>query len=84
MAWYEASAHFHRDHYKRRKLGGLLGTTTKSVRIILLDGWEGLKAYTLEKGFILQSKGAHFYKNSPPRFARYSMASTLQICFLRL
>ena len=39
--------------------------TTKSVRSIvqfpniLLDGWEGLKAYTFEKR---QSKGAHFEK----------------------
>ena len=36
MGWYKApNAHFHRDYYKRRKLGGLLGTTTKSVRSIL-------------------------------------------------
>ena len=36
MGWYEATnAHFHRDYYKRRKLGGLLGTTTKLVRSIL-------------------------------------------------
>ena len=33
VGWYEA--HFHRDYYKRRKLGGLMGTTTKSVRSIL-------------------------------------------------
>ena len=63
MGWYEATyARFHRDYYRRRKLDGLLGTTTKSVRSILqfpnilLDGWEGLKAHTFEKG---QSKGAH-------------------------
>ena len=53
MAWYEANTH--RDYYKRQKLGGLLRTMTKSVhinyyfRIILLDGWESLKAYTHEK-----------------------------------
>ena len=36
MGWYKApNAHFHRDYYKRRKLGGFLGTTTKSVRSIL-------------------------------------------------
>ena len=64
-----------------------------NLQIFLLYGLEVLKAYILKKGFILQSKGAHFEKNSPqhfprrnyftlfpPRFARYS---TLQICFLR-
>ena len=68
MDWYEATnAHFQTgDYYKRRKLGGLLGTMTKSVRSILqspnilLDGWEGMKAYTFEKK---QSKSAHFEKN---------------------
>ena len=34
---------------------------------ILLDGWEGLKAYTLGKR---QSNGAYFEKNFPPRYAR--------------
>ena len=48
MAWYEASAHFHKDYYKRRKLGGLLGRTTKSVRINLT---------VFQIGFILQFKG---------------------------
>ena len=55
----------------------------------LLDDWEGLKKR--------QSNGAHIEKISrratcgeitshffPPRFARCSMTSTLQICFLRL
>ena len=28
--------------------------------------------YTVEKGFILQSKGGHFGKNSPPHIARRS------------
>ena len=54
MARYEANAHFHTDYYKRQKLGCLLGTTKKSVRIncfpnILLDGSESVKAYALEK-----------------------------------
>ena len=37
MRWLdmEANAYFHRDYYKQRKLGGLLGMTTKSLRIIL-------------------------------------------------
>ena len=34
---------------------------------ILLDGWEGLKAYTFGKR---QSKGVHFERNFPPRYAR--------------
>ena len=45
----------------------LLGTTTKSHKLnILLDGWEGLRTRLefyiplKKKGFILQSKGAHF------------------------
>ena len=107
MGWYEViNAHFLLP--ARRGLGGLLGTTTKSVRSILhiskylLDGWDGLKAYFLEKKKKKkQSKDAHFSKNFcratrgeiilqlfctafTPRFARCSMASTLQICFLRL
>ena len=55
MAWY-GLMHIHRLYHKRRKLAGLLGTTTKSVHIILLfskyftgrvGGSEGL--YTIEK-----------------------------------
>ena len=46
------------------------------------------RLYLWKKGFILQSKGAHFEKIRgklfPPHFTWYSMASTLQICFLRL
>ena len=34
MGWYKANAHFHREYYKQRKLGSLLGTT-KSVCTIL-------------------------------------------------
>ena len=95
MGWYKATnAHFHRDYYKRRKLGGLQGTTTKSVRSILLFS----KCFTvrLERSEAYekrQSNGAHiekiFHRASRGEitshfFARCSMASTLQICFLRL
>ena len=81
MGLYEA--HFHRDYYKRRKLGSLMGTTTKSVRSILQCSkyftwggvWEVWKLISLTKRCI-------FWKNFSPRFAQCSMASTLQICFL--
>ena len=56
----------------------------------LLDDWEGLKKKRqsndahIEKIFRRATRGeitSHFF---PPRFARCSMTSTLQICFLRL
>ena len=83
---------FHRDFYKRRKLGSLLGMTTKSVCSIL----QLSKYFTGRLGrseslyfWKRQSKGAHFEKicNRATHIfpaARCSMASTLQICFLRL
>ena len=53
-----------RDYYKRRKLGWerrrSQNVQSYGFPNILLDGWEGLKAYTFEKK--KQSKGAHFEK----------------------
>ena len=54
MGWYEATnAHFHSDYYKRRKLGWERRQSqcvqSYSFPNILLDGWEGLKAYTFEE-----------------------------------
>ena len=66
MAWYHQFSFF---IVTRRKLGGVLGTTTKSVHIILpfseyftgrLGRSESLHPW--KKGFILLSKGAHFEK----------------------
>ena len=76
MDGYEANAHFQRDYYKRRKLAGRSPGNDDEVSIIwfphklniVLEGWkDGLRTrleyYTpLKKGFILQSKGAHFEK----------------------
>ena len=63
-------------YYKRRKLGGLLGTTTKSVRIILLffkyfTGRLGRSesSYPWKKALFCSLK-VHTLKNSPPRYAR--------------
>ena len=72
VGWYEATnAHFHRDYYKRRKLGGLLGTTTKSVRstdfqIFYWTVGKVWKLIPLKKG----SLKVHTLKNFPPRVAR--------------
>ena len=71
---------------------------TKSVRSILqfpnilLDGWEGLKAYTFEKGSLKVhtlnkiSAALRAAKLLSFKFSRRSAArpSSLQICFLRL
>ena len=58
---------------------------------ILLDGWEGLKAYTFEKrqsfkkfSTALRYAWRNYFRFFPPHFAQCSMASILQICFLRL
>ena len=56
--WYEATnAHFHRDYYKRPLQATKSGRSPENDKVstftsfptILLDGWEGPKAYTLKK-----------------------------------
>ena len=37
MSWYKADAHFQSVYYKQRKLGGLLGTTTKSACTLIIQ-----------------------------------------------
>ena len=74
MGWYEATnAHFHRDYLKRRSWA-FSWERRQSQYVqsycfpnILLDSWEGLKAYTFEKR---RSKSAQLKKNLPPRVAR--------------
>ena len=42
MGWYEATnAHFRRDYYTSNE--------SCTYNTVLLDGWEGLKAYTFKK-----------------------------------
>ena len=85
MARYEANADFQRDYYKRRKLAGRSPGNDDEVSIICFPHIEyctgGLVRsenearilYTIEKGFILQSKGVHFEKIR--RRAYFSSAS---------
>ena len=76
MAQYEANADFPREYYKRRKVAGQSPGNDDEVSIICV--WHKLNIvatgglvrsenearilYTVEKGFILNSKGAHFEK----------------------
>ena len=75
MAWYEASADFQRDYYKRRKLAGRSPgnddevSTTSVFHIIeyctgglVRSENEATILCIVEKTFILQSNGAHFSK----------------------
>ena len=109
MARYEANADFQRDYYKRRKLAGRSPGNDDEVSIICFPHIEyctgGLVRsenearilYTVEKGFVLQSKSEHSEKirrratRGEITFLSFSnasrgtaWASTLQICFLRL
>ena len=99
MAWYEASAHLLQATKAGRSPWNNDEVSMYNLTVFQIFYWRVGKVWKLiplKKGFILQSKGAHFEKFAaalraaklfyifPPRFARYNMASTLQICFLRL
>ena len=111
MARYEAKMQIFKEttSYKQRKLAGRSPGNDDKVSIVCFPHIEyctgGLVRsenearilYTVEKGFILQSKSAHFEKIRrraarseyffpifKQRLARHSMASTFQVCFLRL
>ena len=81
MAWYEASADFQRDYYKRRKLAGRSpgnddGVSTTSVFHIIEYGTEGLvrsenEATILcivEKRLYFAVQWCTLFKNLRPRY----------------